>query len=55
VEKFQANWSNSAKAELDKKIHEAYIRQNEEMGATLEQRRTARERLAAETKEYQRK
>lgn len=38
---------------MEKKIHEAYIKQNEEMGNTLEQRRIAREKLAAETKEYQ--
>ena len=30
------HWSNNAKAELDRKIHEAYVKQNEELGATLE-------------------
>ena len=38
---------------MDRKIHEAYLKQQEELSATLDQRRTAREKLAAEAKEYQ--
>jgi len=40
---------------MEKKIHDAYLKQNEELSATLEQRRTAREKAALDTKEYQMK
>jgi len=54
-DKFKDNWSNSGKVEFDKKIHEAYLRMNEEFSATMDQRKTTREKLANETKEFQKK
>ena len=54
-DKFKDNWSGSGRLEFDRKVHEAYLRQNEEFSNTMDQRKTARERLAQETKEFQRK
>lgn len=53
--KFKDNWSGSGRVEFDRKVHEAYLRQNEEFSNTMDQRKTARERLAHETKDFQRR
>lgn len=53
--KFKENWSGSGKVEFDRKIHDAYIKTNEEFSNTMDQRKNTRERLANATKEFQKK
>ena len=54
-DKFKDNWSNSGRIEFDRKVHEAYLRQNEEFSNTMDERKFTRDRLANETKEFQKK
>ena len=54
-DKFKENWSGGPEMAFDSKVHEAYLRQNEEFSATMDQRKATREKLAAETKDFQKK
>ena len=53
--KFRDNWSNDQQVEFDKKIHEAYTKQNEDFSNTMDERKVTRDKLANETKEFQKK
>ena len=54
-QKFTEQWTNAGQVAFDSKIHQAYKKQNEEFSATMDERKTTRDRIAQETKEFQKK
>lgn len=50
-DKFQ-KMGEAADPEMDKRIHEAYVQNNERFSATIDERKQTRDQLAKDAKEF---